>query len=827
MKNKFKVLYLVLCFFMTMQIVLPSFEVTFAAISDKNTMLIASGVTIKNNTTLQQVISKYGQAPKITTTSVFGGTANTFYKDGYEDLLYVETDEKGIVMSAGTCAKEFKSNLSNSGDPFNGTVNYMQGFTINNYKQGAIGVLVYNSNLFGNYITSRVEAPKLFAKWYENQYEYGKNLCEHTIPIVNCFLTRDGDDPIEFNEEVYDTLAKIKQNGKDVETYATENDKTDLYKNVGTSKNIYLGTYEALPNPFKAAYGASGYRATETKKYGYFTYHLTPTSNNDYDVDIEKYYVSKEFIQKGGEEVSLTADEQSKYEAAKAMYQKSIDEYNQSGSVDHKVEPVYKTVPLVAGEIYENRLIGAVDFLNAIRVAAGLPTVKHNSTLSKAAQYKSVLVVYVNNFTDLEVSNAHYPPKPDEVSQEFYDTAMNNMGAENLYNGSIISSIYNAINDGYGDPITCGHRYNLLEPGHTDFGLGEAAGQSTHRLSGTQAYSNEIVAWPSDGITPMEAYTGGYWTCRFYKNYQVTADTTVEVIRLNDNKTWKFETRSTAGTNKFAVNGGILSFYNQDLTGKAGNVYKFIIHNVKNTATGNVTDYTYRTVFKSLYSDDTVALKYPESISLEKTEYVLDKNQQINLKTIFGGENVTEVCVKFSSDSEQVAKVDQYGTVTGLKPGTANITVTTLNGKTATAKVKVIDGIALGENTTTVLLNNVMKLNVLVPENVSVTYKSSNPKVAQVDSNGNVTAKSLGKTTITITSSNNKKVEVEVNVIKYQKGDLDKNNIVNANDAAIALDLYKYGNVSEEELQIGDMDNNGIINANDAALILDIYKYGN
>jgi len=42
----------------------------------------------------------------------------------------------------------------------------------------------------------------------------------------------------------------------------------------------------------------------------------------------------------------------------------------------------------------------------------------------------------------------------------------------------------------------------------------------------------------------------------------------------------------------------------------------------------------------------------------------------------------------------------------------------------------------------------------------------------------------------------------------------------------IALDLYKYGNVSDKELLIGDMDNNGIINANDAALILDVYKYG-
>ena len=77
--------------------------------------------------------------------------------------------------------------------------------------------------------------------------------------------------------------------------------------------------------------------------------------------------------------------------------------------------------------------------------------------------------------------------------------------------------------------------------------------------------------------------------------------------------------------------------------------------------------------------------------------------------------------------------------------------------------------------------------------------------------------------------TSNPKREYKVIFTKYDfiKGDLDKNGIVNANDAAIALDLYKYGNVSKEELKIGDMDNNGIINANDAALILDIYKYGN
>ena len=57
-------------------------------------------------------------------------------------------------------------------------------------------------------------------------------------------------------------------------------------------------------------------------------------------------------------------------------------------------------------------------------------------------------------------------------------------------------------------------------------------------------------------------------------------------------------------------------------------------------------------------------------------------------------------------------------------------------------------------------------------------------------------------------------------------GDLDGNGTVNANDAALVLDLYKYSNITEDDLKVADIDQNGLINANDAALILDMYKYG-
>ena len=87
------------------------------------------------------------------------------------------------------------------------------------------------------------------------------------------------------------------------------------------------------------------------------------------------------------------------------------------------------------------------------------------------------------------------------------------------------------------------------------------------------------------------------------------------------------------------------------------------------------------------------------------------------------------------------------------------------------------------------------------------------------------------------TTANGNQNKITINVLdisesiskpseQIEKGDLDRNGAVNSDDAAIALDLYRYGNVSDEDLQIGDMDENGLINSDDAALILDVYRYG-
>ena len=67
-------------------------------------------------------------------------------------------------------------------------------------------------------------------------------------------------------------------------------------------------------------------------------------------------------------------------------------------------------------------------------------------------------------------------------------------------------------------------------------------------------------------------------------------------------------------------------------------------------------------------------------------------------------------------------------------------------------------------------------------------------------------------------------LQVNYGTLEYIKGDLDGNNVVDANDASVALELYKAQNATAQDIQIGDMDNNSLIDANDASLILEYFK---
>ena len=111
------------------------------------------------------------------------------------------------------------------------------------------------------------------------------------------------------------------------------------------------------------------------------------------------------------------------------------------------------------------------------------------------------------------------------------------------------------------------------------------------------------------------------------------------------------------------------------------------------------------------------------------------------------------------SDNEEVATVADDGTITGKKPGTANISVSSQDGSqlTATAVVTVkevipIDKITLSEPGYDMMIGDKTLINCLLePIDASVgllSWSTTNDRVATVDADGLVTAVGAGEAEI-------------------------------------------------------------------------------
>ena len=87
-----------------------------------------------------------------------------------------------------------------------------------------------------------------------------------------------------------------------------------------------------------------------------------------------------------------------------------------------------------------------------------------------------------------------------------------------------------------------------------------------------------------------------------------------------------------------------------------------------------------------------------ESISLSKTTLKIGiGNTSEALNVTFTPANATNKKVTWSSNSETIATVNEKGKITAVAKGTAIITATSANGKTATCNVTVIDEMTIAE----------------------------------------------------------------------------------------------------------------------------------
>ena len=149
----------------------------------------------------------------------------------------------------------------------------------------------------------------------------------------------------------------------------------------------------------------------------------------------------------------------------------------------------------------------------------------------------------------------------------------------------------------------------------------------------------------------------------------------------------------------------------------------------------------------------------PDSLDVK-----LNDGNETSIEATVSPADATDVEVKYASTDEAVATVDKDGKVQILQPGECDIVTTfTQEGEKVVEKkthIKAfyeVEGITLDKTEGILTAGNTVTLNAAVlPEEVAdettVTWTSSDEKVATVDENGKVTAIAAGEATITATA---------------------------------------------------------------------------
>jgi uncharacterized protein YjdB len=130
--------------------------------------------------------------------------------------------------------------------------------------------------------------------------------------------------------------------------------------------------------------------------------------------------------------------------------------------------------------------------------------------------------------------------------------------------------------------------------------------------------------------------------------------------------------------------------------------------------------------------------------------------------------------ITWTTDDATVASVDDQGNVSAKGLGDAVITATTERGVQATANIKVVNkgkevtAIQLAKESVELFEGNALQLDYKLepksPEDTTITWTSSDPEVAYVNTSGLLVAEKPGKITLTATASSGVTAKMQVTV---------------------------------------------------------------
>lgn len=223
------------------------------------------------------------------------------------------------------------------------------------------------------------------------------------------------------------------------------------------------------------------------------------------------------------------------------------------------------------------------------------------------------------------------------------------------------------------------------------------------------------------------------------------------------------------------------------------------------------------------------AIKIISGIKMDNATLSLEtgKTSTLKISTLPVAIDISKENITWSSSNKEILEVDENGTVTAIKAGTATISATVL-GQTAQCIVTVSDpapeiSIKLNKGTLTLPEQQIRQLTAKVQgTSESVTWTSSNEKVAVIDSNGKVTA--LKEGTATISAKVGEKTATCTVTVSGKLGDVDGDKDITAYDAYKALEgsvnITLGVSVDEQTILRSDVNKNEKLEAEDAYKIL-------
>ena len=640
-------------------------------------LITVGGKTVTKNMKIDDVKKMFGE-PKLTTPSYWDGYAYTFYGKDYSDYLYLETDSDGKIVCYGSVSPGFETNKYSYGEKVNP---YARAGCEAKDDDGKLYAVIY-------YTKFHLDAYKRFT---ENLTENNRNLCKHAVEMWNAISYLYGyKTATYFDEKLFNIGAQLADNHSNLYDYCKSTNQSSCYQSMTGRKATFLEYF--YPNPLEFAENARNYECPKGNAIS-FMYYPTGEENDDYW--IMEGFVNKELLA-DWKAVAYTEREKELLENSRKYYTNSVNTVNSMKSY-YEIKPSYDSIKNIeGGKLSKEVAKGAVDYLNAIRVGAGLNPLEYSEQLSMDAQCKSTYTVYLAK-NNIKNSSPHNPPKVEGLSDEYYSKCQSGNG-ENLYScgiisTSIIDSISSALDDsqGTGQYYNRGHRYNLLNPEWKYIGVGNTLQQACHKLSGTQSSNVDVVAWPPKGITISESgfSPSGMWTCQFYNKLKPTADTTITIECLNSNKKWKIDPNNLLENQNYERSGDLISYSDDSIVFKIGGVYQ-ITYDHLTDANGNETSYSYRTVYEKAYIGSEEE-KVPQSIKLDKTSEKVLLGTTSKLIAKVSPDNIKNKRIYFASNNKEVATVNECGEITAHSLGTADITATSENGNiTATCKIIVV-----------------------------------------------------------------------------------------------------------------------------------------